>query len=181
MRSMPLRRSDQMHFVCGAEGGDMSPPTARPRTPSVLSARQGMLRETTDARLRDVGWEEAACVHTLRQSAQTVEVLMAQGRMPARPRRSPSTQQGGGGHRPHHEGRRGGRSLAPRPRALRRRRYRRSRWRRRKERGMGQLRSSGRACFSFCLCPGMGVMVVFYSFPLYRVVLSGGIGEKETL
>ena len=69
MRSMPLRRSDQTHFAYGAESGAMSPPTARPRTPSALSARQGTLRETTGAQLRGVGWEEAACVHTTAKCA----------------------------------------------------------------------------------------------------------------
>ena len=60
---------------------------------------------------------------------------------------------------------------------------RRSRWRRWEERSTGLWGSSGRCvCFLFfCLLSGMGVTVVFYSFPLYRVVLSGGYGEKETL
>ena len=35
--------------------------------------------------------------------------------------------------------------------------------------------------FSFCLCLGMGVTGLFYSFLLYGFVLSGGTGEKETL
>ena len=61
----------------------MSPPTARPRTLSVLSVRRGMLQMTTGAQLRVVGWEEAACVHTLWRSAQTVEVLTVQERRPA--------------------------------------------------------------------------------------------------
>ena len=128
MRSMPLRRSDQMRCAFGAGSGVMSPPTAtRPGGPSVLSAPGSTLQGTTVARLKAVGWEEAVCAHTLRRGARTVEVLTAQGLMHARLRRSPSTQQGGGGHRPHHGGSRGGRLLVVRPRASRRRASRRLR------------------------------------------------------
>ena len=140
-----------MHFACGAESGVTSPPTARPRAPSVLSARESMPQGTTGAQLRAVGWEEAACVHTLRQNAQTVDVLMAQGLMPAWLRGWPSMHRGGGGHRPHHEGRRGGRLPVPRPQALRRRTCRRSRWRRQVARSTGLWRSSGQTCLSSLL------------------------------
>ena len=146
MRSMPLRRSDQMHFACGVGSGVMPPPTVRPRTLSVPSARRGTLRRTTGALLRAAGWEEAACAYTLRQNAQTVEVLTAQGLMPAWPRRLPNMHRGGGGRHPHHEGKRGGRFLELRPRASRRRTYRRSRWRRQETRSTGLWRSSGQTC-----------------------------------
>ena len=123
-----LRRSAQTRFTYGAVSGVMSPPiAARPRGPGVLPALRSILRGTTIAQLRVVGWEEAVCAHTLRRSVRTVEVLTAQGPMPARPKRSPSTQRGDGGHRPHRGGSRGGRLLVLRPRVSRRRASRRSR------------------------------------------------------
>ena len=46
----------------GVVSGVMLPPTAmRPRSLGAQSARRSTLRGTTDARLRAVGWEEAAC------------------------------------------------------------------------------------------------------------------------
>ena len=153
-----------MCFAFDAVSGVTSPPTAtRPRHPSVLSARGSTPRETTAALLRDAGWEEAVCAHTLRQSARTVEALMGRGRMPARPGGSLSTQRGGGDRRTHHEGRRG-RLLVRRPRASRRR-YRRSRWRRWRERSMGPWRSSDLCLFSFRLCSMfLGVKGGVFSF-----------------
>ena len=158
-----------MHFACGVEGGAISPPTARPRTRDAPSVRRGMLQRTTGARLRAVEWEEAVCVHTLRQNVQTVEVLMAQGLMPAWPRRLPNMHPGGGGHRPHHEGKRGGRFLVLRPRASRWRTYRRSRWRRQKAGSTGLWRSSRQTCsfFSFFLLLffyGDDEVVLLFSF-----------------
>ena len=147
-----------MHCVCGAESGVMLLPIARPMNQSVPSAHYGILRGTTSALLRAVGWEEAACVHTLQQSALTVEVLMEQGLTPAWPRGSPCMHRGGGGHHPHHEGKRGRRSLVPRPWASRRRTYRRSRWRRQEARSTELWRSSGQLCafLSFCFLFGYG-------------------------
>ena len=90
---------------------------------------------------------------------------MAQGLMPVWPRRLPSMHPGGGGHRPHHEGKRRGRFLLPRPQASRRRTYRRSRWRRRGERDLGPQRSSGRFVSLFLLSlsgyGGDGVVLLF--------------------
>ena len=104
MRSTPLRRNDQTRFVFGAVSGVMSPPTAtRLRGPSVLSTLRSTLRGTAVTRLRAVGWEEAVCAHTLRRSVRTVEVLTAQGPMPAQ-LRSPSTQLGVGVTAPTTEG-----------------------------------------------------------------------------
>ena len=181
MRSMPLRRSDQTHFACGVESGVMSPPTARQGTPSVLSAHRSMLQRTTGAPLRDVGWDEAVCVHTLRQSAQTVEVLMAQGRMPAWPRRSPSMHRGGGGHRPQHGGIGRGRSLALRLRTPRRRAHRRSRWRRWEERSTRPLGSSGRRGFCFFSFYFLSVMgeTTFDFFSFVRLCFLADLGRRR--
>ena len=110
-----------MYFAFGAVSGVTLPPTAtRPRDPSVPSVQRNTPRETTAARSRAARWEKAACAHTLRQSARTAEALVERGRMPAGPRGSPSTQQGGGGRHPHHGGRRGGKLPVRRPRVSRR-------------------------------------------------------------
>ena len=98
-----------MHFASVVVSGVISPPTAmRPRDASVLSAPRRTLRGTTGAQLRAAGWEEVVCAHTLRRSVRTVEVLTAQGLMPARPRRSPRTQQGVEATAPAGEGEEGG-------------------------------------------------------------------------
>ena len=155
---MLSRRSVRMLFAFVAASGVTSPHTAmRPRNPGVPSVPRSTPQETIAARLRAAGWEEAACVHTLRQSARTVEALMERERMLARPRGSPSTQPGGGGRHPRHEGRRE-RLLVRRPRASRRA-DRRSRWGRRREGSMGPGRSSG---------------PMSLSFPLSLVYVSGG-------
>ena len=119
-RLIPSRGSDQVRFACGVEGAVMSPPTARPRIPRVPYAQRSMLQRTTGAQSRAVGWEKAVCARALRRSAQTAEVLTAQGLIPARPRGSPSMQLGGGGHRPHHRGSKRRRLLVLWPRTARR-------------------------------------------------------------
>ena len=184
-RSILLRKSDQMCCACGVGSGVISPPTASPENLSVPSAQRTTLQRTTDAQFRAVGWEEAGCAHTLRRSAQTVEVLMVQGRMPALPGRSPSMQRGGGGHRPHHGGSRGGRLQRPRPRPPREgsRASRRPRWRRWEERSRGHGGVVDLCLvFLFVSCPlCLGVKVLFSLFFLFVGLLFGGSGEKEML
>ena len=179
MRWTLSRRSAQMHFAFDVVSGATLPPAARPRTPGALSAQESTPREITYARSRAAGWEEVVCAHTRRQSARTVEVLVGRGQTPARPRGSPSMQQGGGDHRPHHGGRRR-RLLRWRPRALRKRRgwmCRRSKWRR-WERG-SRVRSSGPMSLFFFpfLVLAMGVM---RCLSLSFVCFQSGFGEQET-
>ena len=81
-----------MLFAFDVVSGVISPLIAtRPRNLGVLSVPWNTPQETTAARLRAAGCEEAACAHTLRRSARTVEALMGREQMLARPRGSPST------------------------------------------------------------------------------------------
>ena len=174
------RRSARTLFAFGAVSGVTLPLiVTRPRNLGVLSALRNTPQETTAARLRAAGWEKAACAHTLRQSARTVEALMGREQMLARPRGSPSMQKGGGGHHPRHGGRRG-RLPVWRPQASRRA-GRRSKWRRWKGKSMGPWRSSEPLSrfFSSLVYVSGGDDVVF-SF-LLLCLLFGGSGEKETL
>ena len=179
MKSMPLRRNDQIHFTSDAESGVTLPLTATgPGDRSVPSVPRSMLRGTTAAQLRAVGWEEAVCAHTLRQSARIMEALTAQGLMPVRLGESPNTQQGGGGHRPHHGGRRGGRLLMKRPRVSRRRASRRPKvfaCRRGRE---GRSKALGFQNVLLFVFP-----FLFFSFSvavgLFLFLLSGGLGRRR--
>ena len=78
MTLMLSRKSIQMLFAFGVVSGVTLPLIAmRPRNPSVPSALWNTPRETTAARLRAAGWEEAACAHTLRLVLTTVHPRFA--------------------------------------------------------------------------------------------------------